>query len=58
MYIMLEMAIGVYIFVKMYCIYDDQLNFNLKSLGAFAGMLISCGSIIISLIKSVFILFK
>jgi hypothetical protein len=58
MYITLELAIGFYILVKMYCVYDDQYNFNLKVLGAWACMLASSASIIVSVIKAAFVLFK
>ena len=54
--IMLELAIGFYILVKMYCVYDDQYNFNLKALGAWACMLVSTASIIVSAIKAIIVI--
>lgn len=52
MNLVLEMAIAMYILVKMYCIYDDQLESNFRSFVASCGMIASAASLVVSFIEA------
>jgi hypothetical protein len=57
MYIMTQMVITIYVFVKLHCIVDDQVNFNLKGIGAALGMLAALVNMIVLSIQTMIVLF-
>lgn len=56
MSIVLEMAISIYIIVKTYCVYDEQLRANFIALIAFTGFLAGVLSFVVVFVRAVIVI--
>jgi hypothetical protein len=54
--IILEMAISIYIIVKMYCVYDEQISGNFIALIAFTGFLAGISNLVVVFVRAVIII--